>query len=187
MALHRLTALALTGVLALGASGCGGDTPDPSPSTSSAAASPTPTSSGPAAPVLPDAATRRTETGARAFVEYWFQAVTYAVRTGDLHSVEQIAAPECKGCNNLIKMVGDIYRADLHLGGGGWTIRGVAHDSRVVMPYQRFAVTMVQPRMRVLDTHEKLIKQDKAQRGVMLVTALWRSGRWRLYESVLVR
>ncbi|GGO84107.1 hypothetical protein GCM10011584_00880 [Nocardioides phosphati] len=187
MALHRLTALALTGVLALGASGCGGDSPSPTPGTSSAAASPTPTSSGPAAPVLPKAAITKTANGAEAFTKYWFALVTYAMRSGDTKDLRRSAAPECRGCNALIGSVSRVYADGHHISGGGWLVEEIARDTRVVMPYERFAVSVQQPRSEFVDEHGKVLSRGHRERFVLAFSVLWRNGRWLAYESVLTK
>lgn len=139
MALHRLTALALTGALALGVSACGDDSPSPAPSTSSAAASPTPSksASGPAAPVLPDLAKRHDEVGAKAFVKYWFAAVTYAMQTGDADALVEVSTTDCKTCAGLAKRIRTLEAEGGHIEGGGWTVGGMnegverADESRI--------------------------------------------------------
>lgn len=183
MPLHRLTALALAGVLALGVSACGDDsTPTTAPSTTPATASPSTTE--PAAPVLPELASEKSAKGARAFLEYWLGVVTYSMQTGDTDLLAEISAPECKGCNNLIGMIDSIYDKGGRNDGGGWFPDEIARDSRVEMPHQRFLVSVKQPAQSLYDENGKKVSQDPAKRFALWESQVWRSGRWYAFESV---
>lgn len=183
MALHRLTALALVGALALGASGCGDDSPAPSPRTSSAAASPTPTpSAGSAAPVLPDLATRKDEVGAKAFVKYWFAAVTYAMQTGDTQPFIAVSAKECTTCSNLKRRLEEIYGAGGSTKESRWELAsGLAPDPSADWPFRRFLVQVRQPKhvLRTKNGHQ----QVPTKVFPMRVTVVWRQGGWQFQEG----
>ncbi|AMM32020.1 hypothetical protein SA2016_1340 [Sinomonas atrocyanea] len=139
MAIRRCTLRSALPVLAfasaLALSGCSGGAdaesqgpPTASPS-ASATATPTPSvdsrptpasSTGPARnlpkPEMPAAAKENTKAGFEAFTQYWFDAVTYALETGDTAPLKAISKPDCKICN------GYIARADRVAGGNGWNV-----------------------------------------------------------------
>jgi hypothetical protein len=174
MALHRLTALALTAVLALGVSACGEDTPpQTAPSTSSAASSPSPAATGPVAPVLPELAKRQDEVGAKAFVKYWFAAVTYAMKTGDPSAFVDVSHPKCETCSALAEHITDLEADGSSLEGGGWRVLGVQHDPKTEAPYWRFAVKVAQSKQRVRDANAKVIDASPRQIFFFYVGVTW--------------
>lgn len=176
MALHRLTALALAGALALGAAGCGDDSPAPAPSTSSAAASPTPSTTGPAAPVLPDVAARNDAVGAKAFVKYWFEAVSFAMHTGDTRLFMAVSAKDCKTCTNLNAKILSMYRSRQRLVGGGWRVVGVEQDPKSKAPFWRFAVKVSQLPQKVVDRRGKVVSRDPQDQALFYAGVQWRDG-----------
>lgn len=170
MAQHRLTALALAGVLALGVSGCGDDTPpETAPSTTPASASPSATASGPVAPVLPELAKRQDAVGAKAFVKYWFAAVTYAMKTGDTDPFMEVSAKECKTCKNLDVAISDAYQADGRITGGGWVLIGLDPDPRLEPPLFRFAARVLQRTQTVHGTSGEVIRRERKQEALFFV------------------
>ena len=181
MALRRLTALALAGVLALGASGCGDDSPTPTPGTSSAAASPTP--SGPVAPVLPDLASRNDAVGAKAFVKYWFATLTYAMHTGHTDLVAASSAKECATCSGIASGIADIYGSGGQIEGGNWVPISFVSDPSAPKPLLRWLVQVRQARHEVVGAEAG--NGPVAKRVFsMRVSVVWRSNRWLLQEAV---
>lgn len=130
---------------------------------------------------------KKTTNGAEAFARYWFMSVTYAMQTGNTKVLEHIAAPECRGCNALIGGIDDTYANGRHITGGGWRIQEIARDARVVMPYERFAVSLRQPKSAFVNRHGKVLSRGHEQRFVLAFSVLWRDGRWLAYESVLTK
>lgn len=69
-------------------------------------------------PVLPDAVSENTVDGAKATVEYFWEAVDYGRMTGDTQHAAQVAHYVCEACNQLIYKWQKIYEdnawADLH-------------------------------------------------------------------------
>ena len=129
---HATIALALapTVVLTLALSGCSGSAdsgaPDPSPTPSSRTPAPTPPASPtPTAPVMPQAAKTHTKAGAQAFVEYFWQVVTYAQATGDTGAIRDLIVPEsCDGCVRGATAIDKVYRAGGTVHGGTTTVSG---------------------------------------------------------------
>lgn len=187
MALHRLTALALTGVIALGASACGDDTPPetaPSTSTSSAAASPSPTTTGPVAPVLPELAKRQDAVGAKAFVKYWFAALTYAMQTGDTTEVERVSASNCETCKQLIKSVHDAYGGGGTLSGTGWTVDGLRSIDDRGDGEHVFGFVKQSPQ-RYLDKSGAVVKRYKGRKFGVETLITWDT-HWVMREAVVL-
>jgi hypothetical protein len=82
---------------------------------------PTPASSnGPARnlprPQLPETAKQNTEQGFEAFTQFWFDAITYVMETGDPRPVNEISSPSCKMCQRQVEKANRLYE------GGGWGI-----------------------------------------------------------------
>lgn len=175
MAVRRITAAAaVAAVLCAGVAGCGGDasSADPTPTvTASASASPSPT--GPAAPVLPELAKRNDAVGAKAFLRYWFAAVTYAMKTGDTEPFMAVSAKECKTCDGLATHIEGLEQDGLALIGGGWQVLGVEHDPKTEAPYFRFAVKVRQLKQRIVNEHEKEVDQSRASVFFFYVGVSW--------------
>lgn len=184
MALHRLTALALVGSLALGASGCGDDSPSPAPSTSSAAASPTPTATatGPAAPVLPELASRKDAVGAKAFVKFYFAALTHAMKTGDTELMDKFAAKDCETCVGIAKKIRRIYDAGGRNDGGGWQIGRLQYMNDSTDALHHMIVSVTQPPQRLIDQTGKVRQQDPRTDFLFNVWASQGTNGWRLRE-----
>ncbi|MEV5001849.1 DUF6318 family protein [Nocardioides sp. LML1-1-1.1] len=113
---RAVAAVVGAGALAAGVVGCTGDDPgagpSPSPSASvSTSVSPTPEpTAAPVAPVLPAAARKATEAGARAFIAYYWALINYAQVTGDVKGLEKVSGPSCDGCKAGIDGIVKIYR-----------------------------------------------------------------------------
>jgi hypothetical protein len=80
-------------------------------------------------PEPPSAATAATRDGATAFVKYWFDALNYAVSTGNTASVDAASGPDCEACAAASKAIKDAYQNGSALRGGGYTIRQITTDN----------------------------------------------------------
>lgn len=182
MALQRLIALALTAALALGVSACGDDSPSPAPRTSSAAASPTPSASGPAAPVLPNAATRNDAVGAKAFVKYWFEAMTYAMHTGHTEPFVAVSAAECSTCAGVARGIKDVYEGGGRIEGGNWVPLAFVDDPSAPKPLVRWLVQVSQAQHTIIGAKTGNGPVAKRQ-FAMRISVVWRDGHWVLQEA----
>lgn len=165
--------------LTLALAGCGPDPlpgPTPSASTSPATSSPSPSPTGPVAPELPAAAKANTEAGAEAFVRYWFEAVTYAMQTGDTGPLEAASTPGCVACNDLQRRIKKIYGEGNRLDGTGWSTTRLQYDPRIKAPDYRFAVEGVQGRQRVITTDGQVKSTVRRDPFVLFVGATWDEG-----------
>lgn len=104
--------------------GCTDDDPSPGDPTSTWTPTDkpeTPTSSAtakPTEPPLPDAATKATEEGARAFITYYWDLINYAQVTGEVKALKRVSAASCEGCNAGIAGVREHYRSGGKVIGG---------------------------------------------------------------------
>ena len=184
MALHRLTALALAGALALGVSGCGDDSPAPAPSTSSAAASPTPSATGPAAPVLPDLAARHDAVGAKAFVKFYFAALTYAMKTGETKLAANASAEGCSACNKMLGNIRSAYSQGGRISGDGWVVRRMQDvDDRPDGAH--IYVLVVQEAQKYLGSDGRVVDNLQRKKYPMELLVVWRGG-WTIREVALL-
>lgn len=116
-----LTALALL-------AGCSDDAPspgDPSPTRTPTGTPATPTTEAaekPTEPALPEAATKATEDGARAFITYYWDLINYAQVTGDVKALKRVSAGGCAGCTAGYKSVRELYAAGGHIVGGEYEV-----------------------------------------------------------------
>lgn len=164
---------------------------DPSPGDPSSTWTPTgkpetPTSDAtekPTEPALPEAATKATEDGARAFIAYYWDLINYAQVTGDVKTLKRVSAPNCRGCAGGITGVEDLYQDGGHAEGGEYTVR-----IRKVNPLRGKKYTFVafEALIQVRNAEQRLIRPGKPTETLpsapteMAVAVLWVKKRWRL-------
>lgn len=123
----RAAATALVAVLALSSCEGGSDPADPSPtaqpSASSSEPSTTPPTEKPTEPVLPAAATKATEAGARAFITYYWDLINYAQVTGDVKTLGSLSAATCDTCSGIASDLRTHYESGGTITGGRNTPR----------------------------------------------------------------
>jgi serine/threonine-protein kinase len=85
--------------------------------------SPNPPSVG--APSPPAEATAASREGAIAFVEYWFAALTHAVRTGETETFRETVSPECADCQQAFEAIESAYAGGGSMRGGAYVVRRV--------------------------------------------------------------
>lgn len=115
-----VTAVLLTGALALTA--CEADPAEPAEPTSSAPTSSEPTSAaptteptGPVEPTLPPQAEQNTKAGAEAFLHFYWDVIYYAQSSGDTALLKNLAGPDCDGCGGAAEFVERVYAKDGHI------------------------------------------------------------------------
>jgi Protein kinase domain/Family of unknown function (DUF6318) len=79
-------------------------------------------------PTLPPAPILATAQDAAAFARYWFDALNYAVATGDTAPVIAAASPGCQACTAAVDAIRDGYRDGGWLRGGRYTVRQALVD-----------------------------------------------------------
>ncbi len=83
----------------------------------------------PTAPLLPPNAVPATREGTIAFVTYWFDALNYAVSTGNTAALQAVSSPTCQPCATAIAFVQASYQGGGSLRGGTYALRNVTTDS----------------------------------------------------------
>jgi hypothetical protein len=176
---HRL---AIAAALLLALAGCSDDSPGPkaSASTSPATASPSPT--GPVAPVLPEAAKANTSVGAKAFVRYWFEAATYAMKTGETGPMDAVASKDCDACMTVSRQVHGVFDSGKRSVGGGWNIDELQVSTTSTDRLRVFVAVIDQPARTLLDKGGKTIDRDPRTRLAVRVWASWGATGWELVE-----
>jgi hypothetical protein len=121
----------MLGLLALlGLTGCGAAAPaapaSPTPTVATTSPSPTPTV-GP--PVIPAAARQHTAAGAKAFVTYYVEVITYAETTLDTKPIKALSMPTCSGCIGGIRGLRKIARHGGHITGAGLSTSNVRSEA----------------------------------------------------------
>jgi hypothetical protein len=128
-----LSAAALAAALA----GCGSQAVEPAPSPSPITSrTPSPTATTVAPPTMPEAAKAHTAEGAKAFVVYYMDLITYAENSLDTRPIEHASLQTCSGCYGGIKAIRLIAKQEGTITGGRVTasaIRAGAIDSRGVV------------------------------------------------------
>jgi hypothetical protein len=175
---HRL---AIAAALLLALTGCSDDSPGPKASASTTPASASPSPTGPVAPVLPEAAKANTTVGAKAFVRYWFEAVTYAMKTGDTGPIDAVAHKTCGACRKLHKSIDAIYSVGQHTEGGGWNATEISLDPRSKKPSYRFDVKVAQPPQMLVSKTGETLAERGAEQFVFRTGATWQGDQFVIY------
>jgi hypothetical protein len=120
--------------LVLGLAACGDSDPTPSPTTpapTSPTSNPTtsPTTTNPTPPAIPDTARHHTKAGAKAFVIYYVDVITYAERTLDTKPVKKLSMPTCSGCTGGIRGLRKIARQGGHILGARLSVSNLRSET----------------------------------------------------------
>lgn len=183
-----LTALALL-------AGCSDD--DPSPGDPGSTSAPTdkpetPTSSAtakPTEPALPDAATKATEAGARAFITYYWDLINYAQVTGDVKALKGVSGPRCIGCRNGIKAIQSHYASGGRIEGGDYSVDILKINELKDPSGNGFAF---EAKLDAVNTDQLIVNSDGSEERepaghtTAVVAAIWTSQHWRL-EAMEIR
>ena len=171
----RLVAVAVVATLAL--TGCGDDKPDPGDANSTWTPSgtiETPSSSAPPAkstePPLPDAATKATKDGARAFITYYWDLVNYAQLTGDVKALKAVSGETCEGCQSGIAGTADHYASGGRVIGGysGTTVKELTQLKQAGQDLYGF-----EARVAAMATKQTVIASDGSEETHEAGTETW--------------
>jgi hypothetical protein len=81
------------------------------------------------APQLSAEASAATADGAAIFTRYWFDALNYAVATGDTGPLSAATNPDCHTCAAILAAINRGYGNGAHLQGGEYTLRQATADN----------------------------------------------------------
>jgi len=135
------------------------------------------------APKPPASAAPETLDGAIAFVTHWFEALTYAVVSGDTVPLDTASSPQCRACADAARAIRDGYREGASLRGGGYAVRTVTADDFWTVERPALRVVFDRSPRSAVDADGHL--RDVFDGGSFLTcqVLLERSdGRWRLLE-----
>ncbi|GAA4824130.1 DUF6318 family protein [Nocardioides caeni] len=147
------------------------ETPSASPS---AVATPT-------EPPLPDAATKATEAGARAFITYYWDLINYAQLTGDVEALSSLSSSTCDGCWGAVGAITEIYDGGSAVG-GEYT---VAIDRVVELASNRQNFYGFEVAVSVRNAEQVIHRPDgtreisKSKTSRFLAYLLWTEDAWR--------
>lgn len=118
----RIGGTILSALLVLGACSSEAAPREPTTSATTSATTPTPsTTPTTVAPTMSKQAGEDSPEGAAAFVKHYIDVFNYAAATGDVDELTRLSSPDCKGCQNYIKLYRDTYAAGGYFKGGEWT------------------------------------------------------------------
>jgi hypothetical protein len=174
-----ITALTLVSVLALGA--CSGDDPEPkfapTPSTSAPTSPSTTTASGPTQPTMPTDATHLTESGAQAFLSYWFAALSHAMVSGDTGAVREHSDQTCQSCSALIEQIADLYSKGGRVETSGWTVEESVVNGDFSADAPTFLIRVNEGKRALFDG-DKLVDRTPMAKVPMHVELSSATGSW---------
>lgn len=124
-----------------------------------------PPTAAPTVPPMPAQAGEDSPEGAAAFVKHWVDVFNYAAATGDVDELSRLSSPECKGCQNYIKLYRDTYAAGGYFKGGDWTLGELEMKIRERESY--VTTTVMVPPSRYRETASTREKRDPGERPVV--------------------
>ena len=184
-----LTASLTVGALALGACSGGDDPPSTSTSSSSGSSSSstttTPsstTTSAATSPVkLPPEATKHTEKGAEAFVEFYMGQVSEAWTRPDPTLLPPISDPGCLSCKDLQKTATDLKAKGQHYAANPVTVTKVVAIGGAPKGQQYVRLFMDQHKVNVVDANGKVVLTDPAKKLARTAGVIWEGDSWLMY------
>jgi hypothetical protein len=133
--------------------------------------------------VLPEAATKATPAGAKAFIEYYWQLIHYAEVTGDVRPLKKVSGPHCDGCNDGINAIRSHYKSGGRVIGGGYRL---TFQSVEELDIEAEAAYGIGARLTTFTARQKIIDGDgsseemKPGRRDWSVALLWVADHWRV-------
>jgi hypothetical protein len=89
-------------------------------------------------PAPPTAAEPASAAGGQAYVRHWFEALNYAIGTGDTAALEAASSTSCRTCGDLVAFIRAAYADSGSIRGGGYTMRDVTTDNFWSLENPRF-------------------------------------------------
>jgi hypothetical protein len=171
-------------------SGCSGDGDPPATSTSTSSTSSsssttttpsTTTTSATTSPVkLPPEATKHTEKGAEAFVEFFMDQVSEAWTRPQAGLIPPLSESDCIACQSFEKTAKDLVAKRQHyVSRPSTTVAADAYDGA---KNQMVHLTLQQHQVDVVDSSGKTVLTDQKKRFTVDVALTWREGRWWLFD-----
>jgi hypothetical protein len=152
-------------------------TPNAGPSPTAAP----PTSVASVGPSLSAAATQRTRDGGREFVSYWFEALNYAVRTGDVSGLDATSSPDCAQCQAAIDGIRRTYADGGTFEGGSYLVHSVVATEFPDNGQPSLDVVFDRSPRSTLDSHRGVRDTlPTLSFAVCRVLLDWAGGRWRV-------
>ena len=91
-------------------------------------------------PQPPASAEPATAEGGSAFIRHWFEALNYAIGTGDTSALDASSSSSCRTCADVVEFVQKAYANGGGLRGGGYTVRDVTTDNFWSLENAKFGV-----------------------------------------------
>ncbi len=133
-------------------------------------------------PKLPEAATKETKEGLRAFADYWLSLMNYGFATGDYGPVNKLTVPGCKTCKNVQEGIPETYRKNGWFVGGELKIEKYSDKFRAdINGTYSPLMTVSQAPMREYDEAGKPVSQNEGHAAgddVFVMYSRFQNGSW---------
>jgi serine/threonine-protein kinase len=93
-------------------------------------------------PQVPASAAPATADGGTALIHHWFEALNYAIGTGDTAALDAASSSSCRACADVIAFVRNAYTNGGSLRGGGYTVRDVTTDNFWSLENAKFGIVL---------------------------------------------
>lgn len=167
------------GAAALALAGCGGDDPTPQVAdpTSSPSVSASPSAS---AAVEKEAWEKKTEAGARAFIERWIEIFNESRSSGETQALSSVSTADCETCSNFVVLIDRIYGDGGSVVTDGWEVTQFADSvddsaGRLVIP-----ISVSQAPQELRESAGSEVQKNPGGRTGFVATVTWQSGGWQM-------
>ena len=131
-------------------------------------------------PVLPEAATEKTEEGLTEFSAYWLETMTYAYATGDLGPMKAVSGKSCTACKNAADGISEIYTNE------GWVVGGALTPATTQTNFKTTSdgeyQILFQHAQEAIDVYRadgtNELKGEPIDSSVLIMIATYEDGHW---------
>ena len=135
--------------------------------------------------MLPDLAKRHDDVGAKAFVKYWFDVLSFVLESGDVGDLKAVSMEGCKTCSRLEDGIAAAFADGGSLRGRGWTVLGIrAADDRTDGAH--VYVFVRQKKQVQVDGSGATTRTTPAKQFGAELLLYWRGSGWKMREMVLL-
>lgn len=177
MRVRRLAA-AGTAALLLPFAACSDGESNAEPTQPTTSAAPSPSETAAEGPTLPPEAQGDDEAAAKAFVEFYFELISEATRTGDVSALRGFSAPGCKSCSALIRNISKVYETGGRYESKGWTTEEVAQTAQLTQTERAFVARVRIARRTQFDANGHVTSKTPTERKGIYIVARGSDGSW---------
>jgi len=121
-------------------------------------------------PQLPGSAQNQDEESARAFVDFYFALLSYAMQTGEAAAIADYSRPDCQSCSSIPGRIRNVYDNGLTLDTRGWFVEDMVREEQSGEGRMIFFLRVRESPSKAIDESGKVASRTRgAQVGMRIV------------------